>query len=416
MNILKRFYCRAFQTGLRIALPFLPYRNPEIMHQIDAIPSLLIEKNLQHPLIVTDGMLRSLGMSAGLEKTLAEADIPYAIYDKIRQNPTSLMVEEAFLLYQEDRCDCLIAFGGGSSMDCAKAVGARIARPEKELYEMSGILKVLRKTPLMIAIPTTAGTGSEATLAAVIVDSESRHKYVINDFPLIPDYAVLDPSTIHLLPRDIAAATGMDALTHAVEAYIGRSTTLRTRKDAVRAVRYIFSDIEDSSSHKRRRAEKNMLLAAHLAGRAFTRSYVGYVHAVSHSLSGQYDMPHGLTNAILLPIVLEMYGPAVYKKLAKLALAVGMGTKEEPAETLAKRFIRSIYDLNARLGIPSSIEGIREEDIPQLAAYADKEANPLYPVPVLWDRKALEAVYRKAADREKLCQPPKDMAISKEPK
>ncbi len=395
MKLIVKLYCRTFQLAFRIALPVLPYRNPEILDRIQQIPGLLQEKGWKKPLLITDQTLYALGMTGSLERALTEAGIPYALTDEVRQNPTAQMVEKAYRLYRASGCDCLIAFGGGSPIDCAKAVGARVAYPNRPLSKMAGILKVRRKTPPLIAIPTTAGTGSETTLAAVIVDEKTRHKYVINSFPLIPDYAVLDASTIHSLPQSVAASTGMDALTHAVEAYIGRSTTRETRSDAVRAVQLVFANIEDSSEHVSALAEKNMLLASHLAGRAFTRSYVGYVHAVSHSLSGMYDMPHGLTNAILLPIVLEMYGPAVDKKLSRLAEAVDLDGVDDAEK--ADQFIQAVYDLNGRLGIPRGIAGIREEDLDTLAAYADKEANPLYPVPVLWDKEELKEIYRKAA-------------------
>ncbi len=396
MNLFKRFYCRTFQVILRIALPILPYRNPKFLGKAEDVPDLLKEKGLCRPLLVTDQTLRELGVTRNLERVLRASGFPLAVYDGTRQNPTTQMAEEALALYYQEKCDCLIAFGGGSPMDCAKAVGARVALPKTELKKMAGILKVRRRTPPMIAIPTTAGTGSETTLAAVIVDGETRHKYVINSFPLIPDYAVLDAATVHSLPYPVAASTGMDAMTHAVEAYIGRSTTKETRADAERAVKLVFANIEDAASHQNVQAEQNMLVAAHLAGRAFSRSYVGYVHAVSHSLSGQYDMPHGLTNAILLPMVLELYGPKAYKKLARLAVAAGLGEAGESEETLARRFNQAVYDLNARLGIPDHIEGIQEEDVDRLASFADKEANPLYPVPVLWDREQLKTIYREA--------------------
>ena len=398
MNTLKKIYCRVFQTVFRIALPILPYRNPEILNSIGDIPKLLEEKGLCRPLIVTDKAIRLLGLTDGLEKALSDAGKTPAVYDKTEPNPTTDMVESALKLYRDGDCDCLIAFGGGSPMDCAKAVGACIARPKKPLGKMAGILKVIRKTPPIIAVPTTAGTGSETTLAAVIVDSKTRYKYVINDFPLIPSYAVLDASVIRSLPHSVAASTGMDALTHAVEAYIGRSTTKATRADAKEAVKLIFGNIEKAASHESEQAEAEMMKASHLAGRAFTRSYVGYIHAVSHSLSGKYNMPHGLTNAILMPIVLEMYGKPAYKKLAQLAVCAGLGKSGENEEALAKRFISEIYKMNEKLGIPKRIDGINEKDISELAAHADKEANPLYPVPVLWDKIELEKVYRKAGN------------------
>ncbi len=398
MNIVKEAYCRTFQTVFRVALPVLPYRNPHLLRHVESVPKILQERGKSHPLIVTDTTISSLGLTDKLKDALTQYGIDFSVFDGTKQNPTSAVVTDAYNIYKDDECDCLIAFGGGSPIDCAKAVGVLVARPNKTLDDLAGILKVHSKLPFLVAIPTTAGTGSETTLAAVIVDDATRHKYVINDFPLIPDYAVLDVENIHSLPHSVAAATGMDALTHAVEAYIGRSTTKETRSDSVRAVKLIFANIEDAADHKSAKSEENMLMASHLAGRAFTRSYVGYVHAVSHSLSGEYDMPHGLTNAILLPKVLEMYGEAVYTKLAKLAREVGLGYNADTDEELAKLFIKNIYDMNERLGIPDVIEGIDPDDIDKLAANADKEANPLYPVPVLWGVDKLKEVYRKAGE------------------
>lgn len=395
MNPMKKLYCRLFQTVFRLALPILPYRNPAVLNHVKDISAVLAAKGLQKPLLVTDASVRGLGLTKELEDILEESGRAAVVYDGTRQNPTSAMVEEAFGLYREHACDCIIAFGGGSPMDCAKAVGARAVYPKKNLRQLAGILKVRRKTPVIFAVPTTAGTGSETTLAAVIVDERTRHKYVINSFPLIPSYAVLDPAVIRSLPASVAASTGMDALTHAVEAYIGRSVTKETGRDAKRAVALIFANIQAAAAHESAEAERAMLLAAHYAGRAFTRSYVGYIHAVSHSLSGKYNTPHGLANAVLLPMVLEMYGPCVYRKLARLAVCAKLGSGAEPEAELAEMMINAIYQLNEQLGIPRKLEGIREEDLDSLAAYADQEANPLYPVPVLWDKKQLKEIYRK---------------------
>lgn len=278
-------------------------------------------------------------------------------------------------------------------MDLAKAVGVSIARPKTPLIKLRGILKVHAKLPTIIAIPTTAGTGSETTLAAVLVDEKTNTKFSINDFPLIPSYAILDSQTVHTLPPYIAAATGIDALTHAVESYIGGSTIRQTRKDALKAIRLIYENIDGIVNHTDKKSEKAMLLASHLAGRSFTRSYVGYVHAISHSLSGRYNLPHGETNAILLPLILRRYGDSISKKLAEIAVYIGLGTIDEDKKILAERFIKSIENMNRKYNIPSKITCIRPEDIPALAGHADKEANPLYPVPVLWNAKELEKIY-----------------------
>lgn len=352
-------------------------------------------------LIVTDtGIVRS-GIAAQLEAVLDENDITYAVYDQTRPNPTVINVEQALSLYQRYRCQALIAIGGGSSMDCAKAVGARLARPGTPLGTLKGTLRILRKLPTLIAIPTTAGTGSETTLAAVITDTQAQHKYVMNDFVLIPRYAVLDARLTLSLPPHLTATTGMDALTHAVEAYIGRSTTRQTRREALEATRLVFANVERAyRSGQDYEARRNMLTAAYRAGVAFSRSYVGYVHAVAHSLGGQYNIPHGLANAVLLPYVLESYGSCIHRKLHDLAVAAGVAGAQESDAAAAAKFIRAIRQLNARMGIPETLEGIRPEDIPVMAAHAEQEANPLYPVPRLMTQEELMGFYTQVARKE----------------
>ena len=333
MNILKKIYCRIFQTCFRIALPVLPYREPELIDGFKHVPEVLKKHHISHILLVTDPGVYKLGLTKPLEKQLLKSEISCTIYKDTVANPTSANIEEAKDLYLAHGCQALLAFGGASSMDCAKGVGARLARPNKSLAKMEGILHVMHKLPLLIAVPTTAGTGSETTLAAVITDAETRYKYAINDFPLIPRYAVLDPKVTLSLPPFITATTGMDALTHAVEAYIGNSTTPGTRKNARDAVQLIFENLDTAyTDGSNKEARRNMLRASYFAGCAFTKSYVGYVHAVAHSLGGQYNVPHGLANAVLLPYVLEAYGKTIYKKLAALAVAAGVASKETPEE------------------------------------------------------------------------------------
>ncbi len=394
MNKLKEFYCRIFQTAFKIAIPFLPYRKPKIIKSVKGIPDTLRKHKHNSVLIITDAGIRRLGITARLERALSENGMRYVIYDKTVANPTTVNVDEAVNLYLSEDCDAIIGFGGGSSIDCAKAVGARIVKPKQSLSKMKGILKVHKKLPLLIAIPTTAGTGSETTLAAVITDAETRHKYAINDFPLIPRYAVLDPKVTVSLPPFITATTGIDALTHAVEAYIGNSTTHGTRKDALMAVKLIFDNLEAAYENgKDVDARRNMLKASFYAGCAFTKSYVGYVHAVAHSLGGQYNVPHGLANAILLPFVLESYGKSIHKKLYRLAVEVQLADKDTPYDVAAANFIDAINKMKKRFNIGNTIPEIQEEDIVKLSRYADKEANPLYPVPVLMNAKELEQFY-----------------------
>ena len=398
MNVLKKVFCRVFQAGMRIALPFLPYREPELIRGVGGVPAVLRAHDIDCVMLVTDAGVRGLGLTAHLEELLKAAHIRCVVYDGTVANPTVANVEQARMLYLENGCQGLIAFGGGSSMDCAKALGARIVRPNKPLARMEGLLQVLRRLPLLIAVPTTAGTGSETTLAAVITDEKIHHKYPINDFALIPHYAVLDPDVTLGLPPHLTATTGMDALTHAVEAYIGRSTTKGTRAAAIEAVQLIFANLPEAyfNGHDRD-ARANMLRAAYLAGTAFTKSYVGYVHAVAHSLGGRYGIAHGLANSVLLPVVLKAYGPAAWKKLAELARAAGVSSAASDEEA-AKAFIEAIEAMNAAMDIPETLPGILTEDIPQLARYADHEANPLYPVPVLWGPEELQKMYELVQD------------------
>ena len=394
MNTLRKIYCRAFQKAFHIAIPFLPYRKPKIAGSVKELPEIIMRHKCTHVLIITDGGIMKLGLTRRLEKALKEAGIPYTIYDKTVANPTTVNVREALELYHKEGCDAIIGFGGGSSMDCAKAVGACVVKPNQSLAQMKGILKVHKKLPLLMAVPTTAGTGSETTLAAVITDADTRYKYAINDFPLIPRYAVLDPKVTLSLPPFITATTGMDALTHSVEAYIGNSTTIDTRRDALKAVKLIFENIDIAYEHGDNiQARRNMLHASFYAGCAFTKSYVGYVHAVAHSLGGQYNVPHGLANAILLPLVLREYGSCINKKLHRLAIAAGLADKNTPDHEAAELFIRAIEEMKERLGIVNIVKEIQETDIPKLAHYADKEANPLYPVPKLMDASELEKFY-----------------------
>ncbi|MBE5949285.1 MAG: iron-containing alcohol dehydrogenase [Lachnospiraceae bacterium] len=402
MNPIRKAYCRAFQTCFKLALPILPYRKPKIFKSVCELPGLFDKKRIDKVLLVTDKSVRSLGLTEELEMCLKANDIELTIYDGTVANPTTTNVEDARALYIENECQALIGFGGGSPIDCAKAVGARIAKPNQPLSKMKGILKIHKRIPLLIAVPTTAGTGSETTLAAVITDDKTRHKYPINDFPLIPRYAVLDAKVTRSLPPSLTATTGMDALTHAVEAFIGNSTTSGTRKDSIKAVQLIFKYIRNAYNDGNDMvAREKMLYAAYLAGSAFTKSYVGYVHAVAHSLGGKYNVPHGFANAVLLPSVLEAYGEAAWHKLRLLADAIGLCDENDTDETGAGKFIEAIKAMKKDLNIGDTIRGINPLDIPKLAKHADREANPLYPVPKLMNAKELQALYYNVLEGKK---------------
>lgn len=376
-------------------LPLLPYREPKILKTEAELIEVLKNAKIERVLLVTGEDIRKLLLTKKMEEEIENCGIKLSIFDKTVPNPTTDNVKDCLAVYKANNCQAIIAFGGGSVMDCAKATGALVARPKKTLKQMKGVLKVRKKIPLLIAVPTTAGTGSETTLAAVITDSQTRHKYAINDFPLIPRFALLNAEFTVGLPKHITSTTGMDALTHAVEAYIGRSTTKQTRQCALDAVKLVFENLlEVYENGKNLRARENMLVAAYKAGLAFTKSYVGYVHAVAHTLGGKYNVAHGLANAVILPYVLKKFGRKIYKKLWQMGVYAGLFDNTTPIEVGAKIFIEKIEELNAKMNIPIHLDQIQEEDIPELAKTAEKEANPLYPVPVLYTAEQLEEIYR----------------------
>lgn len=402
MNILKTAFCRTFQTTFRMALPVLPYREPQIIGSCADIGKVVAKENIRSVLIVTDKGVVNIGLVKPVIEALEASGIPHCIYADTQPNPTVQNVEDALEVYKANNCNTLIAIGGGSAIDCAKAVGSRVVYPKRTVNQLGGKLKVWRKLPALIAIPTTAGTGSETTLAAMITDTETHRKYAIMSFPVIPHYAVLDAALTYSLPPHLTASTGVDALTHAVEAYIGRSTTKETRNLALEATKLVFENVEKAyAAGHDHQARENMLHAAYKAGIAFSKSYVGYIHALAHSLGGKYGTPHGLANAVMMPYVLEAYGKRVYKKLHRLGIAAGVATKEDAPMTGAIKFINAVKELNARMNIPTTLTGIQKQDIDALAKHAEKEANPLYPVPVLMTKKQLKGFYYQVADWSK---------------
>ena len=392
------FFCRAFQCCFAVGARLLPWRRPRVYAGPGSLlraADILRENGLRRPFVVASRRQCADKHFRALQEALDEQDILLSVFSSVEPNPSVETVEKIAAQYKFDRCDCFLVIGGGSPMDAAKAAAARLARPERSLSRLAGLLKVRRRVPPLIAVPTTAGTGSETTIAAVITGSD-HHKYAVSDLCLIPRYAILDPTLSAGLPPHITAETGMDALTHAVEAYLSRFyNTGMTRALAESAVVTIFAHLErayrDGASLEDRAA---MLQASFDAGAAFTRASVGNVHAIAHTLGGLYGTAHGLANAVLLPIVLEDYGAAAYPRLARLARLTGLPGESD--EALAKAFIAEIRAMNTRMGIPDHFDFIREEDIPQMAAWASHEATPVYPVPVIYDRARFARVIERA--------------------
>lgn len=394
---LKKCWYRIYQGAFKLAMNFLDWSEPQLLEgkgSVLRLPEFIKSKGINKVLVVTDKGLMSLNLLDPMFEKLKEAGVEYVVYDGVQPNPTIPNIEAAREMYLKNGCEGFIAFGGGSSMDCAKVAAARVVKPNQTVRQMRGYLKVLKKLPPFFAVPTTAGTGSETTVAAVVTDPETHEKNAINDICLRPKFAVLDPELTVGLPPHITSTTGMDALTHAVEAYIGRSNTKQTREQAEKATKLIFDNIEEAYNNgKDYEARANMLKGSYWAGCAFTRAYVGYVHAIAHNLGGLYGTPHGLANAVILPYVLEWYGDCIYPQLAKLADIVGITGSSEAEK--AQAFIAAIKKLNADMNIPTTFDFIKEEDLPTLIGRALKEGNPGYPVPRIMDYNDMEGVIRR---------------------
>ena len=400
-------FCRIYQGAMKVGMYMLPWHTPEVIEDradSDRLLEDIKRREVERLLVVMGPNMMKRGLPVPMLEKLRANGIECEVFDRLTSDPTDAQVEEGVRLYNEKNAQGIILFGGGSPMDCGKAIAARIARPDRTIAELQGVLKVRsrRKVPVMWAIPTTSGTGSEATMAAVITDHETHRKKSINDMAIIPHVCVLDAGLTAGLPPDITAYTGMDALCHAVEAYTNNAyNTALEKKMAKDAVKLIYENLEgayENGSDMEKR--QNMQRAAFYAGRAFTRGCVGYVHAIGHAVGGLYGVPHGKAMAILLPHVLKAFGSSAEAKLAELAdhcgLSAEYGVDHDdrtggcacPAYGAMKG--KTTNNGKARL----FIEWIKEEDVETIAKWADAEANPLYPVPKIFDRKQLEDLVR----------------------
>ena len=386
-----RIYQAVFSLGLHV----VPFRLPEYIDgpgSSKQLPAFLQKKNCDDVLIVTDRGLMQLGLLNPVLEALDQAGIRYTCFSDLGPNPTTDNVEAGYQAYTQNSCKCLVAFGGGSPMDCAKAIGARVAHPNRSVPQMQGTFRVLKKIPPLFAIPTTSGTGSETTVSSVITESATHRKAAMNDSFLIPKYAILDPELTQGLPPFITATTGIDALCHAVESYLNHTYNTKIENDmAKKAIKLIYDNLltvyEDG---KNLEARQNMQYAALYAGRSFTRGCVGHVHAIGHALGGFYGVPHGLAMSVLLPYVLRKFGAAIHKPLAELADLCGIPGEDDTQK--AEAFLAWIDEISQTMGIPTKLDMIRDEDIGQIITWARKEAYPLYPVPVIWTREDFRQV------------------------
>ncbi|WP_231634322.1 iron-containing alcohol dehydrogenase [Salinicoccus sp. YB14-2] len=395
-------YARTYQKGMKQLSKVLDWTPPLLLRGegiLNILPNALKARNYKKVLIITDEGVRKAGLLDSLLDGLDSQSIECFIYDETVPNPTDENIVEAAAIYNKNRCEAIIGFGGGSSLDCAKGTAAIIGTGSRNIKKYQGLMKIRKKLPPIIAVPTTAGTGSEGTIATVITDSKNQMKYTVSDMVLLPEIAVLDASLTAGLTAKITAHTGMDTLSHIVESYTNLNNTAETRNMSEKAIELIYQNLRKAHHNGGDiTARDNMQYAAYLAGRAFTRGYVGNIHAMAHQIGAKYPVTHGEANAIIMPYVLEAYGETVYDDLARLADYAGITETGDTDERKARKFVQSIRDLNEEMDIGDRIPEIEEADLDEMVEYSYDEANPAYPVPVIFSKKKFREMYLKVKD------------------
>ncbi len=394
---IKVFFFKVWQFLLKISTPLLFFRTPQLFTGPGSSLKLcehIAAQGVKNLLIVTDAMLVKLGLLKPMQDKLTQLGVSFVVYDGVLPNPTIEQIENGLAMLKQHGCTSILAIGGGSSIDAAKVIAARATNPYK-IVHMSGLMRVAFKLLPLYAVPTTAGTGSEVTIAAVVSDPSSTRKFAIMSPRMVPIAAALDGALMTGLPPPITSATGMDALTHAVEAYISRNRTSKTDAEALDATRLIMQNLPTAVKNGGNvEARQNMALASFKAGVAFTTAGVGYVHAIAHNFGAYYHVPHGLANAIILPRVLDFSKPNCTARLAKLAEVSGLKKGNETDEQLADAFIARVRAMNQEFGIPAQVDKLKAEDIPAITDKALTEAHLFYAVPRYMDTPECEAFIR----------------------
>lgn len=386
------------QRVLKVVVKNLPFPKPTLFSGPGSSLELceaMAQMDVKKVLLVTDAMLVKIGLLDKITNKLTELGVDYVIFDGVKPDPTYDQIEDGLAMLKEHNCEAVLAVGGGSSIDAAKIICAR-ATNNKPIKRLAGMFKVFKAILPLYAIPTTAGTGSEVTIAAVVSDPVTHEKKPVMDPKIVPMMAALDGTLMTGLPANITAATGMDALTHAVEAYLSTNAIPETDAYALAATRLIMENLPTvvkQGDHLEGR--QNMALASYYAGLAFTKAGVGYVHAIAHNFGALYQTPHGLANSIVLPYVLDYSKEVVIERLAKLGEVSGLKTGQESEEQLAQKFIDHVRALCGELDIPSVLTDLRPEDIPAISRNALKEAHFTYAVPKYMDQETCEDLVSK---------------------
>lgn len=393
-----KLFSRIYQKIMKVACYFIKWPKPFVIEGTNSsleIVNVIKENKLQKPLIIVDPFIDQIGLMKHTLDSLDQNNIKYIKNIDVKSEPNVLMIEDIVSIYKESNCDSIIAVGGGSIIDTAKLVGARITNPNKSISKMKGVLKVRKQIPFTITIPTTSGSGSECTVAAVVKDGHS--KYAVNSPKLVPNVAVLDPMFTISLPVSLTLTTGMDALTHAIECYIGNSNTKTTYQDSIEAISLILNSLESLLANTQD-VEKRLQMqkASYLAGAAFTRGYVGYVHSIAHALGAYYNIPHGEANAVLLPLVLEKYKEKIKNKMLKLVDK--LDESNLPNEEKLSLFYSKIKSLSLKVKKSIGFTKIDSKDYQELIKHIQKETWPLYPVPRYLEDSELIDIFEKVKE------------------
>lgn len=393
-----KLFSRIYQKIMKVACYFIKWPKPFVIEGTNSsleIVNVIKENKLQRPLIIVDPFIDQIGLMKQTLDSLDQNNIKYIKNIDVKSEPNVLMIEDIVSIYKESNCDSIIAVGGGSIIDTAKLVGARVTNPNKSISKMKGVLKVRKQIPFTITIPTTSGSGSECTVAAVVKDGHS--KYAVNSPKLVPNVAVLDPMFTISLPVSLTLTTGMDALTHAIECYIGNSNTKTTYQDSIEAISLILNSLESLLANTQD-VEKRLQMqkASYLAGAAFTRGYVGYVHSIAHALGAYYNIPHGEANAVLLPLVLEKYKEKIKNKMLKLVDK--LDESNLPNEEKLSLFYSKIKSLSLKVKKSIGFTKIDSKDYQELIKHIQKETWPLYPVPRYLEDSELIDIFEKVKE------------------
>lgn len=359
----------------------------------EQIVAHIVRSGSRRILLVTDKPLVELGLAGRIVDAVTSLGGEVVIYDGVLPDPTVAVVEGALACYQQQSCDSVLALGGGSSIDTAKTVAA--AATNGGIEPVMGLFKVKVAPAPLYAIPTTAGTGSEASWFAVISDTDTHQKTGIGAPALLPKATALDPSLMTGLPKPITAATGMDALTHAIETYIATGANDEVRSLSLPAVEMIFSNLREAYENgSNLKARESMAIASYYAGISLNTAAVGYVHAIAHQLGAKYGTPHGLANAIVLPHVLDLNVDAASRPLAELADVIGVVTPGDSDREKAEKLVAAVRQLNSELEIPSKLDALQANDIPDLVKAAADEGRT-YGVPTVLGRDQITSVLKK---------------------